>query len=406
MGIHTIQSIWREGLTDIHIRSVGDALVRVLHHAGPFYVKIGQILSTRDDLLPEAICEQLARLYQEEAPRMPLPEVYSQLLKNYPDQLPFSFFDEEPIGVGSVAQVHRATLENGQEVAVKILRPGIAENVERDVETSKLLVKIIFDRLGPKAKDWLHMVNELIDDLGASFACDVDLKQEGANLLAFKQKLEGQKNIFVPTPYLEISTPEVLVMDEVKGITLSQLTYHQMLSPDLSKKVASLALKEILKQILDVGVFHPDPHGGNLILMPDDRIGMVDLALLARFDSKDKKELVKVLQSIILKDAEHIAEAFLDFAESPDDVDAEALKNAIQEEIDKGLALGAFAGRVMVIVNRFKITMNAETVILVRSLITVEALSKSLDPNFNTAKTAIPTVIFSFLKNKFTKSDV
>ncbi|HVJ64335.1 MAG TPA: AarF/UbiB family protein [Bdellovibrionota bacterium] len=403
MGFSTIQSIWREGLSEIHVRSLGDALVRVLHHAGPFFVKIGQILSTRDDLLPESICQQLARLYEDEAPRMPLRDVYAQLLKNFPDRIPFSEFEEEPIGVGGVAQVHRAKLDDGTQVAVKILRPGIEHTVERDVRAAQTLVQVIFDHLGPKTKEWSHMVQELIEDLGEAFHCEVNLDQEAQNLIEFRTRLEGNKNVFVPAPYLECCTREVLVSDEVVGLPLSKLIQQQALSPELSKKVASLALKEILKQVVEVGIFHPDPHGGNLILMDDERLGMVDLALAARFSAEHKEELIRVLQAIFVRDAEKITRAFLDFAESPDSVDAEVLKAALQAEIDKDLPLGTFAGHVMLVINRFKITLNKETITLVRSLITVEALSKRLDPGFNTAKAAIPTVLFSYLKNKFTK---
>lgn len=401
MGFHTIQSIWREGFSEIHMRAIGDALVRVLRHAGPFYVKVGQILSTRDDLLPEVICQQLAELYEKNSFPMSSDEVSAQLQKNYPSGVPFVYFDETPLGMGTVSQVHRATLENGQEVVVKVLRPNIGQYIERDIEATKLLVKLIFERMSDGAQQWLHAVTELIDDIGESFKFELNLLQEATNMIEFRRKVEDLKNIFIPMPYPAYSTREVLVMEEVKGITLLKLRHTQMLSPVLSKKVASLALKEIIKQILEVGVFHPDPHGGNLILMPDDRLGMVDLAQTARFGHQDKRDLVRVLQSILLRDAEKITSTFLSFGNVSEDVDVDALTRDLQQEVSKDEGLGRFAGHVLAIVMRHRVTLNAETIALVRSLITVEALSRSLDPDFNVAKTAIPTLLFSFVKSKF-----
>lgn len=383
------------------MRSVAESVVRVLQHAGPIYVKIGQILSTRDDLLPPVICEHLAKLYEDDPSVMSPAEVKAQLERSYPAGLPFVEFEDEPFGVGLVAQVHRATLENGQRVAVKVLKPGLEETVGRDVASAKLLVSLVFKSMGSKAQTWVHAVNELIEDIGESFRYEFDLEREAVNLLEFRRKLENQKNVLIPQAYPGHSTRSVLVMDEVPGLPLNKLRHNAMLSPELSRKVAKLALQEVLKQVLEVGVFHPDPHGGNLILTPDDRLGMIDLAQAARFDSEDKKELIKVIQSIVLRDSEKITRAFLNFGESPEDFDAEILKRDVQIEVDKNEPLGRFAGHVLAVVTRHKVTMNAETVALVRCLMTVEALSRSLDPNFSVTKTAIPTVITSYLKSKF-----
>src|SRR5262245_40840858 len=189
--------VLREGPWGLHWKVVGDALVRFAQHAGPLTTKLGQILATRGDILPEAVCARLEALYARQ-PAMSRRQLDAALAKAFPQGLPFATFDRRPLAVGSIAQVHRATLGDGASVIVKLVRPGLKRAIERDRNAASMLVHVLVALPGALQKTTRLALVRALDDLGSALRAEVDLRQEAASLEEFGRRLRHNARVRVP----------------------------------------------------------------------------------------------------------------------------------------------------------------------------------------------------------------
>ncbi|TMA37502.1 MAG: AarF/ABC1/UbiB kinase family protein, partial [Deltaproteobacteria bacterium] len=238
----------REGLSELPWKAIGDALVRIAQSSGPLTTKLGQVLATRSDILPEAVCVRLEALYTRQPP-MRGRQLATTLRVAFPHGLPFRKFDPRPIAVGSIAQVHRAELKSGTHVIVKLVRPGLQREIDRDLNAAELLCGLVLTLPGLTSKTTRRALSNAVRDLGAALRAEVDLRREAQSLDDFGRRLRGNPRVRVPRVYRECCSARALVMEELVGEPLSAYRARAKTDPDAARRVADLAFKEILKQV-------------------------------------------------------------------------------------------------------------------------------------------------------------
>jgi ubiquinone biosynthesis protein len=393
-----------EGLSwNLPLKVFGDSTVKVFQESGPLFIKFGQILSTRDDLLPQVLCERLETLTRKQK-AMPLAEREKVLAAAFQDGSPFVSIEHIPLGVGSIGEVYRAKLRNGEAVVVKILRPGIAAQIERDFQTLRTLVKTLFAMPRLKIKSYEFLIEQAITDLYEGIKTEANLLNEAQALMEFEKRFRESPHIKIPKCYWELSSPNVLVMEELKGKALADFREDEG-QDYYSKRMANLALREILRQIFEDGRFHADPHGGNLLVLEDGRLGLIDLGLTGTFQDKDRKQIARALRAIAFKDADALVQAMLSFGIRPLDFNEAAFKedilslvrsyreSALKSGGEAQERLDLFVGQVFAKVREHRIHIPTSTTLLIKTLVTIEGLSKSLDPEIDIVKTALPIVL-------------
>jgi len=402
----------REGVSELHWKVLGDGLVRFLRSSGPVLTKVGQILATRSDLLPETVCVRLEQLYTGQ-PAMARSDLRRTLRSAYGRRMPFQRFEWAPFAVGSVGQVHRAQLRDGSRVVVKVIRPGVREAVRRDMNAIRVFVDLFFSTLARSRRAAQPVVVRVIDDLATALERETDLALEAKAVVEFGRRMERNPRVRVPRCFEEDSRQEVLVLEELQGESLSSVRARGASDPAAGRKAASLALREILTQIFDDGLFHADPHGGNLLVLEDGRLGLVDLGLTGQLDAVDRRKIARAVRAFLARDPDASLRALLEFGAPPDDFDYEAFKSDLQsvlqkdrskvlarvtggrDEDDDSYRLEDTVDQLLRVAHRHGIVLPPSTTLLIKTLVTIEGVARSLDPEINVVVTAIPIVLRS-----------
>src|SRR5512132_20482 len=274
--------------------SAAEAFTLDLESLGPTFIKLGQILSTRADLLPPAYLDALARLQDDVEPF-----AYEDVERTIREELgvrvshAFVEFDRVPIAAASLGQVHRAVLRGGREVAVKVQRPGIRERIERALAAFKDIAAVI-DRIGAaKNVD----VARVLDEFKRTLLSELDYREEARNLVTIAHQLRDFETIVVPLPVDDYTTARVLTMDYVAGTKITAVSRVEWTEID-GAALAEDLFRAYLQQILIDGVFHADPHPGNVLLTPDRRIALIDLGMVGRISSTTQEQLFKLILAI------------------------------------------------------------------------------------------------------------
>ena len=252
-----------------------------MEELGPTFVKLGQMLSTRQDVIPPAYIQELTRLLDEVAP-VSVDEIKKRVeseLKR-PIKEIFSRFSEEPLASASIAQVHTASLVSGEDVVVKVVRPGIESVIRTDLDILAELAQLI-EKHFPEAAVFEPVA--LIDEFSRSINKEVDLAREGRIMDRFAANFEGDETIHIPKVYWGYCSRKVLTQERLVGQKLSGIDFDE-LPTSVRKTIARNGAAIILKQILSYGLFHADPHPGNMFLLPGNRLGLVDYGIVGRTD--------------------------------------------------------------------------------------------------------------------------
>lgn len=365
------------------------ALKAALEEAGGAFVKLGQILSTRTDILPAEFVEELSAL-QQRVPPQPWEQIRTVLAEelNEPIDAVFTEFDPVPVASASIGQVHRATLRTGERVAVKVQRPGIIPLVERDVE----ITRRIATRL-TKSAEWARRfgVEELAESIVSSLLDELDYPVEASNLLALaaaqQSRAEAQR-IRLPKLFAEVSSRRVLVMEFVEGETLSDPGAAAQLDPETRAALASQLLAALLDQIMHQGAFHSDLHPGNVMITPDAKLALLDFGSVGRLDSHVRRQITSLLMAVAQNDSMAFADALLAFVELPDDLDEPALRRDIGAFMARYLGPGATLDaaafvRVIAVLSAHRLAVPSQLTVAGRAIGTLEGTLQVLDPGFD-----------------------
>ena len=360
------------------------SLRHMLEELGPTFVKAGQILSMRSEILPESFCAELAKLRTDVEP-MTRDEVLATLRAEYDRPLEeiFDAFDDEPLGSASVAQVHRARLVTGDVVAVKVQRPHVQEIMAQDISIMRSLARQASRFMG---KDQVLDIESVIDELWQSFREETDFLVEAHSLRKFAKNMENCAFVGVPYSYRSLSTEHVVVMEYIEGISLEDTDALVDAGYDLNE-IGTKLIETYSQQMLDDGFFHADPHPGNLIIS-GGRICFIDLGIMGRLSGHDRSALKDMIYAVGERDAVGLADGLLRFAVSdPSNVDFQGLLAQLDGIIESygtveisELDIAAFVSALISLARRDGIEMPSSVMMLARMLVTLEGVVDELCP--------------------------
>jgi ubiquinone biosynthesis protein len=296
-----------------------------LEELGPTFCKLGQILSTRPDLIPLEVADELSRL-QDRVPPMTEAEVVRVMEEELgvPWEDVFESIEAEPLAAGTIGQVHRARLDGGERVVVKVQRPGAAEEIERDLGLFALFAE---KAEGREALSGLVDIPAVVEHLSSSLRRELDFREEAANLERMRDVLADFPHLGVPAVHEQLSTTRLLVMDEIQGVPLRDAP-----PGDDRRRAAKELLDAFYRQVLTEGFFHADPHPGNL-LWAEDRIFLLDLGMVGTLDEETRSLLLLLLLAFWREDADFLADILLILGEARDDIDLESLRADLAEYV-------------------------------------------------------------------------
>ena len=369
------------GLTPVQFRAL-------LEELGPTFVKAGQILSMRTEIIPPAFCKVLESL-RENAEPMPFATVLEVLEAQYARPLStiFAQIDEEPLGSASVAQVHRATLVSGEVVAIKVQRPHVRETMAQDIEVLRSLI----DHLTPFFKSLQVMdLQGVIDELWESFTEETDFLVEARNLTEFREANAQVAYVTAPRPYLSHSTSQVLVMEYVDGLPISDPAAIRAAGYDIDDIGVKLVTNYV-RQVLDEGFFHADPHPGN-IMIRDRKIVWLDLGMVGSISGFYRQIIRKILMAVGSRDSAKLKDGLLALSETREvgDIDHGRLLADLDEivatygSIDLAeLDLGKFLNDLVALARRYKIELPGAMTMIARGFVTLEGVLDEFIPGIS-----------------------
>ncbi|MFO1328389.1 MAG: ubiquinone biosynthesis regulatory protein kinase UbiB [Rubrivivax sp.] len=376
----------------------GERLRMACERLGPIFVKFGQVLSTRRDLLPLDVADELARL-QDRVPPFPGPVARQLVEKAYGRPLTevFDHFDDEPVASASIAQVHFARLKSGREVAVKVLRPGMLAVIEDDLTLLHTLAGWV-ERLSADGKRLRP--REVVAEFDGYLHDELDLVREAANAAQLRRNMAGLDLVLVPEMVWELCTPSVLVMERMSGVPISQVQRLRDAGVDI-KRLARDGVTIFFTQVFRDGFFHADMHPGNIMVSLDTatfgRYIALDFGIIGTLTEVDKEYLAHNFLAFFRRDYKRVAELHVESGWVPANTRVDALEGAIRAVCEphfdrplKDISLGQVLMRLFQTSRRFNVEIQPQLVLLQKTLLNIEGLGRQLDPELDLWTTAKP----------------
>ena len=367
-----------------------------LEALGPTFIKFGQALSTRADLLPTDLLAELEQLQDAVAPLAPgEAERAVETALGQPVRDLFEVFQTEPLAAASIAQVHLARLHSGAVVAVKVRRPGIERIIEADLAVLADLARLA-ERHVPDAA--LYNPVALVEEFRRTIRRELDLAREGHIIERVAAQFAGDGTIRLPAIHWPATCERVLTMEYLDGVKVSAVGTDQ--APGLDPVVvAARGADFVFRQILVHGLFHADPHPGNILVMPDNVVAFIDFGIVGRVNRKLRHQLAQVILAVCKRDAERLAALVLDVATPLAAVDNSALVGDIAEMLDcyadvplAELSLRSVLGSVTAAMARHRLQLDSDLILLIKAVSTIESVGRALDPAFKIVERATPHV--------------
>lgn len=366
---------------------------RALEEMGPCFVKLGQVMATRVDLFPPEWIAEFSRL-QNAVPAIPFEALRLEMREalGIAPETAFLSIDPEPLAAASIAQVHRACLHDGHDVVVKVRRPGIRPLIEADLRLLQFAARKIEAKFpGLRRFHPLGMVRQF----QASLTRELDLAAECRHAERIAASFVRDPRLMVPSVYWQYTNERMNVQDYVDGIPVADLAALEAAGVD-RRLVARTGAQLVLKMLLEDGFFHADPHPGNVFVLRDGRIAVIDFGMVGHLSEARRIEVVNLLFGLVERDAERVTEILLDWT-GRSDVDEEQLAIDIDAFIDRyhGLPLGELnlAGMLLeitVLLRAHRLALPADLALLIKVCLTLDGLGRSLDPGFDMARQARP----------------
>lgn len=391
-----LQLVSRKRREKIETLSKAVRVRMLLEELGPTFIKIGQILSTRPDLLPQELIAELPRL-QDDVPPVEFPEIEAVITEELgrPIDQVFSTFDPEPVAAASIGQVHRARLLGGEEVVVKVQRPNIRRTIEVDLEIMAHLAEMAERHL----EGWdVHRPTKIVEEIARTLERELDYTLEASHLERFARQFETEPEVYVPRVYREATRCRVLTMEYVNGVKASD--FDRLEEEGLDRTViARRGLVLIMKQIFVHGFFHADPHPGNIFVLEGNVICYLDFGMMGRLDLETRESFADLIMGIVRRDERKAADALLELTLYEEEPDSPAIVRDVAELMDqhcyrplRDMKLGALLHDLLGLTARHRLTIPSDLFLMIKALGAVEALGRRLDPEIDVIEEAAPFV--------------
>jgi ubiquinone biosynthesis protein len=359
----------------------------VFEELGPTFIKLGQLLSIRADVLPLEYVEEFSKLL-DDVPSFPAPKAIEIIEKELNAKIEdcFKEFDPKSISAASIAQVHQAITREGKEVVIKIQRPGIESTIEEDILILYDLAYLIEKYM---EESQLYNPVGIVDEFARTIRRELDFIREGHSIDRFRKNFQIDPTVYVPRVYWDLTTRRVLTMEMIRGTKLNQLD-RLVLSKQAKKQLALRGARATLKAVFDFGFFHADPHPANIFILDDLTIAPVDFGIVGTLDDETQVVLSTLLRGVIEKDIDNIIRAFYTLGTIDVDVDVKALRRDLYEFVDHyhGLPLNQIQPTQTIpelfeIVRRHRVRLPVEFSFIGKVLIFQSAVGQELDPDFD-----------------------
>jgi len=372
----------------------GVRIRRALEELGPIYVKFGQILSTRQDLLPDDIAQELTHL-QDDVPPFPGSVAKAQIEKEFgqPVAILFEQFDETPLASASIAQVHTARLKDGTEVVIKVLRPNVRHFIERDVNLLYTVAELAerYWQTGRRLRPC-----EVVAEFEKTLYDELDLLREAANASQLRRNFAGTNLLYVPEVYWDYCRPEIMVMERIRGIQISDIKGLRASGIDL-KQLSERGVEIFFTQVFRHNFFHADMHPGNIFVRQDGRYMAVDFGIMGTLNPVDQRYLAENFLAFFNRDYRRVAELHVESEWVPDGTRVDEFESAIRtvcepifEKPLKEISFGNVLLRLFQTARRFNMEVQPQLVLLQKTLLNIEGLGRQLYPELDLWQTAKP----------------
>src|SRR3989338_758217 len=371
-------------------------LRKVLEELGPTFIKLGQILSVRPDLVPIDLCDELSKL-QDQVPPFDYGDIKKQIkesLGSYPEEL-FSAFNSTPIAAASLGQAHQARLKTGEDVVVKVQRPDIRRTIETDIDILYTLAQLAGRYM---ADIKVFYPNSIVNEFSKVITKEIDFTHEAHNIDKFCKNFKDSVTVRIPKVFWEYTRSKVITTEEIKGIRLNDYL-NQPHSSEEKRTVALNGANAILQQIFVDGFFHADPHPGNIFILPDNVVAFVDFGIVGRLDEDSRDAIVSLLIAVSMKNARGIIKALESLGAFTEDVPIRSFKHDINDFMEryydiplKQIEISTVLQQAIDSMLRYKLKIPHQFHVLFKAITTIDGVARQLDPEFNTIAHTRPFV--------------
>ena len=363
---------------------------------GPTYIKLGQILSTRPDLIPMEFIQELSKL-QDDVPAFHFDRVRKVIDSEFgrPIEDLFDRLDEEPLASASIGQVHRGVLKDGEAVAVKFQRPGIRKIIEVDLEIMLHLATLAERHIEELA---LHRPVKIVEEFARTLEKEIDYQNEAINMERAARNFLGDPHVYIPKVFREATASRVLTTEFIDGIKISNTDELEAAGLDL-KIITARGADLVLKQVFDHGFFHADPHPGNVFVLPGNVICMLDFGMAGVVDRQTRDDFVDLVESIVNQNEVRASQVLLKLTYREEEPDRRLLEREVADFMGRHLyqplkyiELGKLLHQLLELATSFRLRIPPDIFLMIKALGTVEGVGRMLDPEFDMIARATPFI--------------
>ncbi len=388
---------------EIKNMSTGEKIRRAIEELGPTYIKLGQILSTRKDLLDQDIIDELSKLRDnvEEFDTELAKSIFKNEIGLDIDKV-FKNFNDKPIGAASIGQVYEASLDSGEEVIIKIQRPNIESIIKSDLEILKSMAIALKDF----KKDIDVDLVQIVEEFQTQLIRELDYNFEALNAMKFKQIFDKSDDVYIPQIYEKYTTKRILVMEKIIGVKLSDVDKIKKLGWD-TKAISEIGVKSLLKQVFEHGFFHADPHPGNIFILSQKTISYIDFGMIGIVDKKSLNLLNEIAIALVEKNVDRIIYILMEMDVVNTEVDMSAIRQDLlylihyyyDVPLDK-INITDILNEVFRFLRKYKISIPTQLLTLAKTIITLEGTGRELNPDFSLSSMG-PQFMKYYYVNKF-----
>jgi ubiquinone biosynthesis protein len=367
-----------------------------IEELGPTYVKLGQVLSTRPDLIPIEFTKELSRL-QDKVPPFPFEAVKTTIEEEFGKPLEdlFTFIDKTPFASASIGQVHRAQLEDDEMVAVKVQRPGIKKNIEIDLEIMLHMATLVERNIKEMA---LYRPVKIVEEFARTLEREIDYTIEAGSIERFSRHFLADPNVYIPKVYREKSTDRVLTMELVDGIKVSEIDKLETAGLDL-KMSTDRGAGFYLKQVFELGFFHADPHPGNIFILPENIVCLIDFGMTGSVNLETREDFVDLIDGIINRQESKVTQVLLKLTQWEEEPPIKQLERDVSDFMGqhlyrplKEIEVGKLLNHLLELASRHFLIIAPDIFLMMKTLTMMEGVAMTLDPDFDMIAKAEPFI--------------